>query len=404
VKKFLFIIFVLIGNLHLFAQEDYTQSTITRTNAYSLSFFSSLRENADIVVSPFGLSNCMAMVYIGSEGTTKETIANRMNFITPMGVLVSFKQLIKRYQVYKSNEINLLAGNALWIAQSKDVQKKYKNLLKVNFGAHVQEIEVQNDNENGLKSINRWIKKASNFNILNLLRNEDIDPSDELIYTNYIFFDGSWENPFNQQLTGKDDFRLTDGQKKKIDFMNQTSYLKYNENEVFQILELPYSGRNISMIVLLPKEGFSLDTIQKMLNPVNYDFWTSELYTKLVSLSFPKFRIENSYSISQFQNDKGLENMYSDQADFSRISKDPIKPSKIIQKSIIQVVENKNSNFTELVGNLDFSNRSKDKTFVRFKADHPFIFIIKDNLNNSILLIGQVLSPNFNNLSADYSN
>ncbi len=404
-KNFSILILLLSLSAYTGAQEDYLPSTISRNNAYSLEFFSAIKNNLEnIAVSPFGVSNCMAMAYIGSEGKTQQAIANKMNFITPYGVLVSYKQLNKRYQIYKNNEINLLIGNALWIGGDKDIQKKYKNLLKVNFGAHVEEMDFTQNDADGFKEINRWVKKASNFNFLSLIKPDEIERTDELVYTNYLYFDGSWENPFNEQLTGKEDFFMADSTKKKVDFMNQTAYLKYNENEIFQIIELPYSGQTISMIVLLPKNTNYMDSLARSLNLINFDFWTSELYTKLVSLSLPKFKIEQSYIISPFNNDSGLVQAFSEEADFSRISKNPVRLSRIIQKTTIQVIENKNSNFTESIGGSNLANPIKDNTFVKFKADHPFIFIVKDNLNNSILLIGKVNSPNFNNISADYYN
>lgn len=389
----------------IFGQNDYVESTVSRNNAYALSLYSSYNKNFEnLAFSPFGVSTCMAMAYIGSEGKIQQQIAEKMNFITPFGVLFGFKQLIKRFQIYKSNDINLLIDNALWTNNQYDLQKKYKNLLKANFTAHVQELSFKANSEKNAKTINRWVKKSSNFNIRSIIRPENISEDENLIYTNYVYLNGNWENPFNDQFTSKSDFYLIDSTKIKVDFMNQTSYLRYNENDIFQILELPYAGRNISMIIILPKEQKYLDSLEHSLNPVNFDFWNGELYTKLVSLSLPKFRIEFNEEFSSFIKDSGLELAFTDKADYSRISKDKVYISQIIQKTVIEVEENKNSNFTELVVSPDEIEKSNDNTFMRFKADHPFIFIVKDNLNNSILIAGKVVFPNFSNLSAENFN
>ncbi|MDF1546201.1 MAG: serpin family protein [Bacteroidales bacterium] len=389
----------------IIGQNDYVESTVSRNNAYALALYSSYNKNFEnLAFSPFGVSTCMAMAYIGSEGKVQQQIAEKMNFITPFGVLFGFKQLIKRFQIYKSNDINLLIDNALWTNNQYDLQKKYKNLLKANFTAHVQELSFKANSEKNAKTINRWVKKSSNFNIRSIIRPENISEDDNLIYTNYVYLNGNWENPFNDQFTSKSDFYLIDSTKVKVDFMNQTSYLRYNENDIFQILELPYAGRNISMIIILPKEQKYLDSLEHSLNPINFDFWNGELYTKLVSLSLPKFRIEFSEEFSSFIKDSGLELAFTDKADYSRISKDKVYISQIIQKTVIEVEENKNSNFTELVVSLDEIEKSNDNTFMRFKADHPFIFIVKDNLNNSILIAGKVVFPNFSNLSAENFN
>jgi serpin B len=272
--KFYFttIFYLLIGLISL-GQDDYVKSTVSRNNAYSLDLYKSFKSGSEnTVLSPFGISTCMAMAYIGSEGKTQEDIAKEMNFITPFGVLFSFKQLIKRYQIYKSNDINLLIGNSLWANSDYDLQKKYKNMLKMNFAAHVQSLNMGSNNDRNAKVINRWVKKSSNFNIRNIINPENISEFDNLIYTNYVYLNGNWENPFNEQFTGKADFYNVDNSKTKVDFMNQTSYLRYNENGAFQILELPYSGRNISMIIILPKKISDLDSIENELTPLTLTF------------------------------------------------------------------------------------------------------------------------------------
>ncbi len=404
-RKFYFLGFFLLMIQFVFAQEEYVDATVTRNNAYSFKYYSLFNESDEnLVLSPFGVSACMAMAYIGSEGNTQQVIARNMNFITPFGVLFGFKQLIKHYQTYKNNDVNMLMGNALWFNDDIELQKKYKNLLKVNFAAHVEDLPFKDDEENNSKLMNRWVKKTSNYNVLSIMKPENIAKEDQLIYTNFVHLNGNWENPFNEQFTSKDDFYESDSSKIKVDFMNQTSYLRYNENDVFQILELPYSGRNISMMLLLPKESNYLDSLEKSLNSVNFDFWTDELYVKLVSVSIPKFRIEFLEDVSSTLGLNGSELAFSDDADFSRIAKTPVHISRIIQKTTIVVEENKNSNFTELILSPDQSNKSNDNSVMKFKANRPFLFVVIDNLNHSILLIGKVISPNFNNLSAEYYN
>jgi len=404
-KFYIITIFCLVVSIFVSAQDDYVESTVARNNSFALDYYASVKTKSEnLVLSPFGVSTSMAMAYIGSEGNTQKEIANEMNFITPFGVLFSFKQLIKRYQIYKSNDINLLIGNALWANNQYGLQKKYKNMLKMNFTSHVQTLNMKSNGERNAKVINRWVKKSSNFNIRNIINSENITEFDNLMYMNYVYLNGNWENPFNEQFTSKSDFYMEDSSKIKVDFMNQTSYLRYNENDIFQILEIPYAGRNISLVVLLPKKISDIDSLEKALNPVNFDFWNGELYTKLVSVSLPKFRIEFSQNLVPSIRNKGGELAFSEKGDFSKISKDEVFITKVIQKTIIEVEENKNSNFTELVVSPEQIERNRDKSFMRFKADRPFLFIVKDNLNNSILLVGKLIYPNYSNLSAEFYN
>jgi serpin B len=386
-----------------FAQEEYVESTITRNNTYAFKYFSMLNSQNDdnLAISPFAASAAMAMAYIGSEGNTQHSIARTMNFITPYGTLFSFKQLIKRFQTYRSNDVNLILGNALWTKSGIEIQKKYKNLLKVNFAAHIEDLTFKADDENNLKSINRWVKKASNYNNISIIRAEDIRSTDMLILTNFVFLDGNWENPFDEQFTSKDDFFKQDTSKIKVDFMNQTSYLKYNENDIFQILELPYAGKNLSMIAILPKKSSDIDSLYKSFNSINFDFWSKELYYKLVNVSIPKFRIENLNEISTLIRKDGCEIAFSDNADFSKISNIPLNISRIIQKTTFVFEENKNENLTEPAQMSEQSLKNKDNSVIQFKADKPFLFVVIDNVSRSIIIMGKLQTPGFDNLSVE---
>ncbi len=399
-KKILYTLLFVLVSFTAISQDDYVKATVERNNEFAIDFYKEFNiRGENIIVSPFGVSNCMAMAYIGSEGETQQEIAKTMNFITPFGVLYSFKQLIKRFQTYKSKDVNLLIGNALWINQDIVPDLKYKNLIKVNFLAHVQSLNFKDNDKRSVKLVNRWAKKTSNYNIRNLANLRTFEKNSSLIYTNIVYLNGEWENPFNEEFTSKDDFFLPDSSVRKIDFMNQTSYLKYNENDIFQIVELPYSGRNISLIIILPKRINYIDSIERVLSPLNFDFWTSELYTKLVSVSLPKFRSEFSQDISYAISDMDCELAFTEEADFSRISSQKTHISGIIQHTVIEIEENKDNKLTELYINPKEQDNIGTE-FIRFNANRPFIYIVRDNVNKSILIMGKIVSPNFDMLSA----
>ncbi|MBN1252303.1 MAG: serpin family protein, partial [Bacteroidales bacterium] len=400
------ILLIISINLNISAQEDeYVKSTVLRNNKFSLDFYKHFKNqnSENIVISPFGISNTMAMAYIGSDGETKTQIADKMYYITQFGVLFSFKQLIKRFIIYSSKEVNLLIGNSLWYNETKEMQKKYKNLLKVNFLAHVQTLDYKSSSKKTTKQINRWLKKSSNYNLRSIISPDAINEYDDLIFTNYVYLNGNWDSPFNEEFTSKDDFYLADSTKRKVDFMNQYSYYRYNENELFQIIELPYSGKNISMIIILPKKVNSIDTIENTINTVNLDFWTTELYSKLVKVRLPKFKIDYNQDVSNLISENSCDLPFGDKANFSRITKEKTKISKLIQKTVIEVEENKNTNLTQQIDDADWSSQNSDINYINFNANHQFIFLVKDNINNSILLMGKVISPDFNTLSADFS-
>ena len=123
--------------------------------------------------------------------------------------------------------------------------------------------------------------------------------------------------------------------------------------------------------------------------------------TKLVSVSLPKFKSEFRQDIVPVISEMGCDLPFNGEANLKIISENNTNISKIIQHTLIEVAENRSRNLTQLF--IDPNEPGiKSTNFIRFNANHPFIYIVRDNLNKSILLMGKVISPNFNNLSAEY--
>ncbi|MCF6242991.1 MAG: serpin family protein, partial [Bacteroidales bacterium] len=152
-------------------------------------------------------------------------------------------------------------------------------------------------------------------------------------------------------------------------------------------------------IVILLKRINYIDSIENVLTPLNFDFWTSELYTKLVSVSLPKFRSEFRQDVSYAISDMDCELAFTQDADFSRISSQKVHISEVIQHTVIEIEENKNNKLTELYINPKEQDNIGTE-FIRFNANKPFIYIVRDNVNKSILIMGKVVSPNFDMISA----
>ena len=82
-----------------------------------------------------------------------------------------------------------------------------------------------------------------------------IDASTKLVLTNAIYFKGDWNSPFKKDQTRDESFDDGSDAKRKVPMMHQTERFKYHDAGDVQVLEMPYAGKELSMVVLLPQEG-----------------------------------------------------------------------------------------------------------------------------------------------------
>ena len=176
--------------------------------------------------------------------------------------------------------------------------------------------------------------------------------------------------------------------------MNQTAYFGYTETDTSQILEMAYSGTGIAFDVLLPKTAGGLPALRKSLTPENLTGWLGNLPSRNVQVSLPKFRTESAFSIQPALSAMGMPTAFTDNADFSGIdSKAGLKISSVMHKAFVDVSEAG----TEAAAATGMTMRATAMRMpeppVVFRADHPFLFLIRDTKSGTVLFIGQLTNP-----------
>lgn len=214
----------------------------------------------------------------------------------------------------------------------------------------------------------------------------------------YIF-KGDWKKEFDSELTIKDNFHVTPIQSINTDMMRQFDVddLNYVDTGNAQILELPYKGDKLSMLIILPKDD--LNSISSLLT---YDKINSEKskMTKpdIDSVIIPKFTFDTRYTLNDNLKSLGVVDAFSTNADFTGIiNKDDadLFISSVIHQAFIDVNEQGTEaaaatavvmmDATTAIGN--------SKPVINFIADHPFVFVIQDNESGNILFMGKVANP-----------
>lgn len=226
-----------------------------------------------------------------------------------------------------------------------------------------------------------------------------VDSMTKLVLVNAVYFKGSWEDEFRKEDTANAPFRLNKEDQKTVKMMYQKKKLPfgYIQDLKCRVLELPYRGKELSMIILLPDDiedgSTGLKKIEEQLTLEKLHEWTKaeNLDWVEVNVHLPKFKLEESYDLNSHLAHLGIEDLFSRKADLSGMSGTrDLFISKVVHKSFVEVNEEGTEAAAATAGIATFAMLMHEENFV---ADHPFIFFIRHNPSSHILFLGRLSSP-----------
>ena len=379
-------------------------------NEFALELYEKLKSSeGNLFFSPYSISTALAMAFAGARGQTESQMAEVLHFpiITKPGTELSSK-LIPDRQLFasefgkiitdlnergKKGAYELTVANALWGQKGYGFLEDFLKLIETNYGGQLNEVNFIGAAETARQTINAWVEKKTNDKIKNLIGKGVLDSMTRLVLTNAIYFKGNWASQFKEDRTKDAPFTLDDGQKIDVPMMNQTTEFGYMETEDFQILEMPYVDDELSMIILLPKELDGIHELEKNLTLEDLSQWLAKLFKREVAVYIPKFKMTSQFSLASVLKSMGMEDAFSQDADFSGINgKRDLFISAVIHKAYVDVNEEGTEAAAATGVAMRLTSIGPSQTPV-FRADHPFLFFIRDNNSSSILFIGRVMNP-----------
>lgn len=371
------------------------KSVVDGNTTFALNLYSKLKDaEGNLFFSPYSISTALAMTYAGARGNTEKQMAHVLHFTLEQDKLhPAFASIEARYKtIQEEGDVQLSVANALWPQKDYVFLKDYLELTKKNYGATITPLDYKNAHEAARKTINNWVEQKTNDKIKDLIKRGVLNPLVRLVLTNAIYFKGNWSNQFDMNLTKDIPFHLLSGKSVKAPMMNQKQKYGYLELENLQILELPYVGNELSMLVLLPKKVDGLTELENGLTNDNLEKWTKHLRKREVRVFLPKFKMTLQFGLDKTLASMGMPDAFNVGADFSGMDGTKmLYISAVIHKAFIAVDEEgtEAAAATAVVMKLLSAPVSPPV----FRADHPFVFIIRDNLSGSILFFGRVVDP-----------
>ena len=376
--------------------EQGMQEVVNANNEFAFDLYSELNKNekGNIFYSPYSISGALAMTYEGAKAQTADEIKSVFHF--PEGNILRPNFAGIYNDINKENkDYELKTGNALWVQRDFPLLEDYMTRVEKYYGGKAATLDFVKETEESRLTINRFIEEQTKDKIKNLIPIGSVGASTRLVLTNAIYFQGIWEWEFDKSDTFEEGFIITPDNVVKSPMMHMSpekTKFNYAETEDLQILELPYKGEKISMLILLPNEN--LETIESSLTEEKLDEYKLQMEeTKLDSISLPRFEFDTKYFMKNTLATLGMPIAFSGNADFSGMTgKKDLFISQVIHQAYVGVDEKGTEAAAATAVIIPPSNLAIMPTNI-FKADHPFMFVIQEKDTGNILFLGRVVDP-----------
>lgn len=369
-------------------------------SAFAFGLYQALREaDGNLFYSPYSISLALAMTYAGARGETEKQMTDTLHFDLLQNRLhPAFNnldlELGRRGQGAKGKDgegFRLHIVNAIWGQKDFKFLPEFLDLLAENYGAGLRTLDFMKASEQSRIIINKWVSDQTEERIKDLIPQGTIDELTRLVLTNAIYFNAAWQYPFEEDATSNSAFYLLNGDKITVPMMRQAESFGYAEGDGYQVVELPYDGRELSMLVLLPQTN-RFELFEESLNAQRVDDIVKNLNTREVVLTMPKFEFESSFGLKKTLTAMGMPVAFSAGADFSGMTGNPdLFIGEVLHKAFVSVDEAGTEAAAATAVIMELTAMPGEP--VEVTIDRPFIFLIRDIESATILFIGRVVNP-----------
>lgn len=374
------------------------KSFAQESNQFGFDLFQQLRgEPGNLFYSPYSISSALAMTATGARGETAQQMTQVLHIPQEIKRFSGLHQELMNSLLKKPVGYDIRIANALWGQKRYPFKADFISLVQRDFRAEARNLDFVADANASRLMINAWVEEQTNQRIKDLLPSGSITPATRLVLTNAIYFKGTWLTPFNKNLTRPFDFSLSASDKCKVDMMYRSGSMNYFETGDFQVLELPYQGYRLSMMVLLPQKRNTLGELESGLTSEKLKTWITSLKPTRVNLTFPRIKTTFSASLSKTLPVMGMVDAFDQQrADFSGMdgTRD-LSISDVVHKAFCEINEEgtEAAAATGVIMTMKSAAPIKEPPPIEFKADHPYLYLIRDTQTGALLFLGRVTDP-----------
>jgi serpin B len=378
-----------------FAAPGGAVETAGSNNAFAFDLYHRLSsERGNLFFSPYSIHAALAMTYTGARGGTATEMARVLHLGgTREGVAEAHGDLAAELTAGTPKSYEMVVANALFGQRGYPFLEPFRATCRDGYRADLDSVDFAGATEAARRKINDWVSTRTRARIRELFAPGGLDASTRLVLANAVYFKGKWEEPFADAATREAPFDPGTGRKVAARFMNQRHRFGYAETPELQLLEMPYEGDELSMVVLLPRNVGGLAALEATLTGSKMADLLASAASREVSVSFPKFELTSAFDLDENLRAMGMSAAFSRQAaDFSGMTDaGKLFIGVVVHKAYVDVDEEGTEAAAATgVGMVLTSMPAHPTSFV---ADHPFLFLIRHRASGAILFLGRVVDP-----------
>ena len=352
---------------------------------------SSRKGNA--VIAPASVSLALAMTWSGARGQTAQEMAKVCHLSGERSQLASSARGLMLSLDYQDEGAGTLrVGNGLFVQATCEPKPEFLDGVRHQFSGSVEALDFQGQTESARLTINLRMAEQTERHIQEVLPRGSLKPTTRLVVTNAVFFRGEWRSPFDAKATGQRVF-YTDGQAaQKVPMMTTESDFNHAAVNNVQIVELPYKGDALSMLVVLPNERAGLGEVEAQLTVERLDGWITALARKRVVAMLPRFELRAATRLKEPLRALGMVLAFDPgRADFGGMTTDDnVSLDDVYHQVFVRVDEKGTEATAATAAVVQAVSATKSIDFI---ADHPFLFVIRHRASGALLFVGRVVAP-----------
>ena len=343
----------------------------------------------NIFFSPTSIHLALAMTYGGARGETAAEMARALGFPDDAKTLHAGNHALYEHLVGTgAGKAQLSLANSLWPSLDLTLEDSFLNLCLNNYGARPRGLDF-GQTEAARHTINAWVAENTNQMIPELLLPGDLTPDVLLVLANAIHFKGTWLYRFAAEQTRPRSFHTASGEVVQVPTMALEADLAYLQVPGAQVVQMPYSHGNLAMTLVVPDDLQGLAALEGELVVGSLASWLDQLRPQGVDLTLPRFEMSRHQALRPLLQELGMKRAFSPAADFSGIAHGPLFIDNVIHEAAISVDELG----TEAAAATAVVMRKSMNRRPHIRADHPFLFLIRDLESGAILFMGRVSDP-----------
>lgn len=354
------------------------------------------------VISPASIAIALDMTLGGARGATVDQMARVLHVEgDPAAFHRAASSVLAGWQA-RSGTLTLAIANRLFADRAYAFDERFLAFTRDHYGAPLEPLDFVNAAEPARLHINAWVAERTSDRIRDLIPPCGVDASTRLVLANAIYLLAKWAAPFAAFSTRPTSFFVRGTEEKHVPTMHASGLRQYGESDGVQLLQLPYQDGDLAMLFVLPVARDGLAQVEAALTPARLAGWVAALESRRTVVALPKFRVAppGPLALAGVLKAMGMALPFDrTHADFSGMTTSPdpdqrVVVAEVFHKAFVDVDEEgtEAAAATAIVA-LPASAPPPGPPPAVFRADHPFLFVLRDTRTGAVLFLGRVLDP-----------